>query len=300
MKTLYDLLEALPHDDAEGLRAAFRRAVKGVHPDLRPGDPDAALKFRQIVHASGILGDAEQRAAYDDLLEVARLEHEQASGHPVAARIHRLASGVIALAAASAVTVGAYLLFLHMSAASVASANNFDVTTRASLEIATNSPADATPAISVGTSNPVKPTVPSAAMLPTHAESAAEVNAGRGPAISADRDGDLNGPIADLDQAFRLDPKLLPAYLERSVMFYRTRKSSHLFPDAARASRIGKPDRAKSASTIAKKPLVGQAVIQPSVTPWSQRRTAAQDRPRNEGFASALLRRSVIASLRPQ
>src|ERR1700682_6263325 len=97
MKTLYDLLEALPQDDAEGLRTAFRRAVKGAHPDLRPGDPDAALKFRQIVHASEILGDAEQRAAYDDLLEVARLEQEQASGHPIAARIHKLASGVIAL-----------------------------------------------------------------------------------------------------------------------------------------------------------------------------------------------------------
>ena len=74
MKTLYDLLEALPCDDAESLRAAFRRAVKGAHPDLRPGDPDAALKFREIVRANEILGDPEQRAAYDDLLEVARLE----------------------------------------------------------------------------------------------------------------------------------------------------------------------------------------------------------------------------------
>src|SRR6266436_5536725 len=51
MKTLYDLLGALPKDDAEGLRTAFRQAVKGAHPDIRPGDPDAALKFRQIVRA---------------------------------------------------------------------------------------------------------------------------------------------------------------------------------------------------------------------------------------------------------
>ena len=57
MDTLYDLLGALPRDDAEGLRAAFRRAVKGAHPDLRPGDPDAALKFRQIVRANEILID---------------------------------------------------------------------------------------------------------------------------------------------------------------------------------------------------------------------------------------------------
>ncbi len=82
----------------EGLRTAFRRAVKGAHPDIRPDDPDAALKFRQIVRASEILGDAEQRAAYDHLLELARLEQESASGHAIAARIHKLASGVIALA----------------------------------------------------------------------------------------------------------------------------------------------------------------------------------------------------------
>jgi curved DNA-binding protein CbpA len=58
MKTLYDLLGALPNDDAEGLRTAFRQAVKGAHPDIRPGDQDAALKFRQIVRANEILADA--------------------------------------------------------------------------------------------------------------------------------------------------------------------------------------------------------------------------------------------------
>ena len=57
MKTLYDLLGALPKDDAEELRTAFRRAAKGAHPDLHPGDPDAALKFREIVRANEILGD---------------------------------------------------------------------------------------------------------------------------------------------------------------------------------------------------------------------------------------------------
>src|SRR6476620_34919 len=91
MKTLYDLLGALPNDDAESLRTAFRRAVKSVHPDVRPGDPAAALKFRQIVRAHEILGDAEQRAAYDHLLELARLEPESASEPPIAARIHKLA-----------------------------------------------------------------------------------------------------------------------------------------------------------------------------------------------------------------
>ena len=52
METLYDLLGALPRDDADELRAAFRRAAKGAHPDLNPSDPDAGQKFREIVRAN--------------------------------------------------------------------------------------------------------------------------------------------------------------------------------------------------------------------------------------------------------
>jgi curved DNA-binding protein CbpA len=137
MKTLYDLLGALPHDDAEELRTAFRRAVKGAHPDLRPGDPDAALRFREIVRANEILTDAEQREAYDHLLELARLEEQvPASKQALASRIHKLASTVMAFAGVSAVTVGGYLLFMHVSSASVASANDVDVDMHAASKIA--------------------------------------------------------------------------------------------------------------------------------------------------------------------
>ena len=38
----YELLEALPDDDAEGLRIAFRKAAKANHPDFNPGNPDAS------------------------------------------------------------------------------------------------------------------------------------------------------------------------------------------------------------------------------------------------------------------
>src|ERR1700755_1601863 len=120
MDTLYDLLGALPHDDAEGLRTAFRKAVKGAHPDLRPDDPDAAIKFRQIVRANGILLDKDQRAGYDHFLVLAQKEKDPASAHPIAARIHKIASGVLAFASVSVVTVGGYLVFMHMSVALVA------------------------------------------------------------------------------------------------------------------------------------------------------------------------------------
>ena len=46
MKTLYDILGALPDDDAESIRAAFRKAAKANHPDNNPGDPDAPLRFK--------------------------------------------------------------------------------------------------------------------------------------------------------------------------------------------------------------------------------------------------------------
>ena len=77
MHTLYDLLGALARDDAEELRAAFRRAVKGAHPDLNPGDPDAGERFREILRANEILGDEEQRAAYDHLLDLAQQEQNR-------------------------------------------------------------------------------------------------------------------------------------------------------------------------------------------------------------------------------
>ncbi|MBW8903387.1 MAG: J domain-containing protein, partial [Bradyrhizobium sp.] len=105
MKTLYELLGALPDDDAEALRSAFRRAVKGAHPDLRPGDPDAALKFRQIIRANEILTDAEERDTYDHLLELARVEQASASKRAVATRIHKVASCIIALTGASVASV---------------------------------------------------------------------------------------------------------------------------------------------------------------------------------------------------
>jgi len=108
METLYDLLGALPRDDADELRAAFRSAVKGVHPDLNPGDPLAAQKFREIVRANEILGDEEQRAAYDHLLDLARQEQKQ---HANAKTVHKAATSVIALVIAAGASFGGYLVY---------------------------------------------------------------------------------------------------------------------------------------------------------------------------------------------
>ena len=84
MDTLYDLLGALPRDDAEELRVAFRRAVKGAHPDLNPGDPDAGEKFREIVRANEILSDEEravQQAMHKFAREVMRRQPGELAWH---------------------------------------------------------------------------------------------------------------------------------------------------------------------------------------------------------------------------
>jgi len=111
METLYDLLGALPRDDADELRAAFRRAVKGAHPDINPDDPDAGQKFREIVRANEILGDEEQRAAYDHLLGLAHKEQKQQA---TAKTMHKAATRVIALVVATGVSLGGYLTYQNV------------------------------------------------------------------------------------------------------------------------------------------------------------------------------------------
>jgi hypothetical protein len=303
MNTLYDLLGALPHDDAEGLRRAFRTAVKGVHPDLRPDDPDAALKFREIVRANEILGDPEQRAAYDHLLGLAHHEQVSISKQAVFVRVHRFASGVMAFAGVSIATVGGYLLFMHMSAASVALPDDDDPAMHARPEIAAVNPA--VPPLAAGgsasstkqetSSISIEVVAPPTAVSSTNAQSVAPTNIGPDPAVAEARSlrargmfayshGDLNGAITNLDQALQRNPKFLAAYIDRGTILYRTQKLGRAFADIAGAKRVGAAERAKSSSTaaVARKPHVDPAVNTASITP--QRRGAPQTPSREQDY----------------
>jgi curved DNA-binding protein CbpA len=304
MQTLYDVLGALPSDDAEGLRTAFRKAVKGAHPDIHPDDPDAALKFRQIVRANDILIDNEQRAAYDHLLDIAQLEQDSASKHAIAAKVHKVASGVIALACVSVVTVGSYLLFLHMSAAVVPPANRMEAALRAwAAKIA--SARSAVSSETVGNSSSVNPESASpsaeavasgAAMPEPDAGSAPVVNAGltpdsnslRVPGVFFSRNSDLNEAPAELEQTIDLDPASSPAYMDRDIVFSHLRRFDRVFADLARARRIQKESHSRSVSTMAGKPRLSQAAIPPSVTPLPRRRPNMRDPSREEVFTSAM------------
>ncbi len=275
MDTLYDLLGALPHDDAEGLRTAFRKAVKGAHPDLRPDDPDAAIRFRQIVRANDILFDKDQRAVYDHLLVLAQQEKDPAAAHPIAARIHKIASGVLAFASVSVVTVGGYLLFMHMSVALVAPSGSLaashpavtiaDLTTRLTASIAAVSPTDTPDPAAVsafiaarteGTST--ASVVNAMAMAPADAESVSPpTGTGADPAadhpplshareVFAIGHGEAGATVVEAEQVTQLDTKFTAPYVDRGLLFFRDKSDDHAFPDLTPLKRAEKPGRPKS------------------------------------------------------
>jgi tetratricopeptide (TPR) repeat protein len=297
MDTLYDLLGALPRDDAEGLRTAFRRAVKNTHPDLKPGDPDAALRFRQIVRAHGILTDAEQRAAYDHLLALAQLEKEQAAKLPIAATVHRVASGVMTFAVASIVSVGSFLLLMHLSSTTlVATANTVDATPRVPTETAAASlpepglPAEANASEAKPENTLLAEVITTgAAAVPGNVSSAPVLNLAALPAsvpdyatffhargVFAYHNGDFNGAIADLDQAIQLDPNLSVSYIDRGIVFYRLRKFDRAFADIAHARRIEKQAHpGKPASVVAAKPHSEKTAGAPAAATSPPRRPVA-------------------------
>jgi len=275
MKTLYDLLGALPNDDAEALRSAFRNAVKGSHPDIRPGDPDAGLKFRQIVRANEILRDPDQRAAYDHLMDLAVVEQRSVTTQVIATRIYKLAFGVVGLAGGSVATVGVYLLLLHLTAANMAPQNEFDTAARGQVEMAALAHAALREASETKTSTAkddgavmppdaitqrvvtTETITDTTAATATGDADASEVLRARG--ITAYRNGDLDGAMADLDQAIQLNPKFAAAYIDRGIVLYRMQKFDRALADVARAKQIegkhsDKPARGRPEPATAGKP----------------------------------------------
>ena len=61
----YDLLGIRRTASVVEIRRAFQKLARRLHPDLNPGDPVAAERFRAAAHACEVLSDAQRRAAYD-------------------------------------------------------------------------------------------------------------------------------------------------------------------------------------------------------------------------------------------
>ena len=279
MTTLYDLLGALPDDDADGLRAAFRKAAKANHPDVNPGNPEAAERFRRIVRANAILSDGQQRAAYDRLLEVARRQQSQEPKRSNASgTIRRLAADAIASAAVSIVLIGGYVLFRPVDGLRFASAQVTEISSRES--------ALATTATEISDANgrtgqhhrlaaagadmkfdvnpgdveaPAKPDgiAPAATtgIAPASADASPPRDAETKDAkyyldrgILAYRSGDLYIALANFDLAIEKDPNSSDFYVNRGIVFHRLGDQKRAFSDVAEAKRLDDLNRSKSAS----------------------------------------------------
>src|SRR5260370_22885441 len=142
MKTLYDLLGARADDDAEGLRNAFRQAAKANHPDLHAGDPDAAMRFRQIVEAYDILRDAQQRATYDRLLKFERERFRRRLKSTVSHLVRNIVSDAIAVVGLAIGLGGGYTLFAYISKKPIEASNIAQVAARGPAKTAAYHPGE--------------------------------------------------------------------------------------------------------------------------------------------------------------
>ena len=283
MPTLYELLGALPQDDADSLRAAFRKAAKASHPDNNSGDPDAPQKFRQIVRAHSILKDEQQRAAYDSLLTEAEGQQPPDTRRNVLSEV-RLPGPIGSMVIAS-ISIGAFVGLEHVLTAPVVSAQVQELSTRAMALTAamptqvSSTPASSTPASgTVGRASERAPDKILPAEEPEDASAVEEITA---PAVAATadnvavaamqepsipepaipepavkdaryylergdaayRNGDFPLALTDFDLAINLDPNLSDAYVNRAIVFRRMGDLKRAFADVSQARRIDEGKR---------------------------------------------------------
>ncbi|HME25152.1 MAG TPA: J domain-containing protein [Acetobacteraceae bacterium] len=65
MRDPYEILGVQKTDSDAAIRSAYRKLAKRHHPDVNPGKPEAAERFKEISAACDILGDKDKRARYD-------------------------------------------------------------------------------------------------------------------------------------------------------------------------------------------------------------------------------------------
>lgn len=242
MGTLYDLLGALPSDDADGLRAAFRKAAKATHPDMNTEDPDAPRRFRELMRAYDILIDTDQRTTYDELLAIALQPPAAEKSTHVYERVRKYASNTMAATIISGLLVAGYTLFGHFS--NPPGAAEFLSKTAGQPEqtaLAARSEAD------IETIRPAAPADAEAvnAMIVTAALDRSSAPASRSIELAH---------RFTLDNLWiRRDPVLAVTYLDRDIILYRAPKFNRAFASMAQVKPAADSGRPKISAPASRK-----------------------------------------------
>ena len=243
MGTLYDLLGALPSDDAEELRKAFRKAAKATHPDMNPDNPDAALRFRELVRAYDILTDADQRATYDQLLAIA-LQPPAPPATRTYETMRKVASNTMAASVISAVLVGGYTVFGLFSkppgAAEIADGVQQVAALQPDAPAQDEPPAQGEGELSTGSVAAIAATAPAA-------KEARAAPIGRFEPVPA---------FATYNLGVQYYPRFAAAYFDRGVVLHRVGDFDRPLGDISSAKRPTDLKRTKAATPpVPRKPL---------------------------------------------
>lgn len=284
MKTLYDLLEALPDDDADGLRAAFRKAAKANHPDFNPGNAEASERFRRIIRANAILSDQRQRAEYDRLLELAkRQQSQQPKRRSRSSTVRWLAADALMSAVVSVMLIGGYFVYKSAERSPLSAAHAVEIAREEPAQAVVVKPTEITEASSRAvqyaepsvpgadannperdidlqaaskSANPEAPAVvtESAASItfapPPGDYGAKDIAFYRERGMRAYRSGELYLALANFGVAIDLDPGSSDSYIDRGIVFHRLGDLKRALSDVAEAKRIDDLNRNQSVPRI--------------------------------------------------
>ncbi|MFH1175895.1 MAG: DnaJ C-terminal domain-containing protein [Acidobacteriota bacterium] len=74
MRDLYEVLGVGRDASNEEIKKAYRKLARRFHPDVNPGRPEAAKRFREVQEAYNVLGDERKRRQYDQFGTVGESE----------------------------------------------------------------------------------------------------------------------------------------------------------------------------------------------------------------------------------
>ena len=248
MGTLYDLLGALPGDDAEGLRVAFRKAAKATHPDMNADDPEAPRRFRELMRAYDILTDADQRTTYDELLAIALQPPAAEKSIRVYERVRKYASNTMAATIISGLLVAGYTLFGHFS--NPPGAAEFLTSKTAGQPEQTALAATAEADI-----ESIRPAPPADAEAVNAMIVTAALNRSSAPASNSTEAAHR----FTLDNLWtRRDPILAVTYLDRDIILYRASKLDRAFDSMAQVKPSADSTRPKISAPTSRKVSVAR------------------------------------------